>query len=83
MIDGMVCNRYCTVPQVSIEDWPSFPVRGAHIHQLGDKDLTAVFYEQADRMAAHKMNLFSAMTTDDITTVGLEKNAEFLLAMQK
>lgn len=76
------CTDYCSLPQVKILDYPELLMRGAHIHQLGTKYPSSVFYEQADRMAAHKMNFFSAMTTPDIP-INLDLQAEFQLAMQK
>eukprot|EP01048_Picozoa_sp_COSAG05_P024630 COSAG05_NODE_5881_length_1067_cov_1.430785_1_plen_300_part_10 len=42
-------------------DWPSFRVRGMHVHELNKlmTDVTMNFYLQADRMSYHKMNFFS------------------------
>lgn len=80
---GGSCVAYCQLPEMSVSDWPDLALRGAHIHQLGSKALSPVFFEQADKMAAHKMNMFSAMTTEDITSIHLDKSANFLLAMQK
>lgn len=79
---GCGTGAYCSIPTVRIRDWPELSIRGAHIHQLGDKEPSAVFYAQADRMAAHKMNFFSAMTTSNVP-IDLDREADFLLAMQK
>ena len=59
-------GSYSSIPALRIADWPGLPMRGAHIHQLGEKEPSAVFYAQANKMARHKMNFFSAMTTSDI-----------------
>eukprot|EP00039_Didymoeca_costata_P021443 m.344545 g.344545 ORF g.344545 m.344545 type:complete len:830 (+) comp24646_c0_seq1:87-2576(+) len=74
--------RGCSIPSMKIADWPDLAIRGAHIHKLGSAPFSPVFLEQANRMAMHKMNFFSAMVVNDIST-DLERFGYFQLAMQK
>ena len=57
-----------------------------HVHELNPKmaiggHLADNFHTQVDRMAAHKMNFFSAMTTADIP-FDIAKNGQWELEMQ-
>ena len=57
-----------------------------HVHELNPKmaiggKLTDNFHTQVDRMATHKMNFFSAMTTADIP-FDIGKNGQWELEMQ-
>jgi hypothetical protein len=69
---------------LTITDWPDMETRGVHVHGLGDKAPPLDnFYEQADKMAAHKMNLFSAFTVEGVTeNTSNARHGELLLTMQ-
>jgi hypothetical protein len=69
---------------LTITDWPDMETRGVHVHGLGDKAPPLDnFYEQADKMAAHKMNLFSASTLEVVTeNTSNVRHGKLLLAMQ-
>lgn len=69
---------------VTITDWPSFQIRGMHVHELNPEmtDPGMMFFRQVDRMASHKMNFFSAMTTAGIP-FNIPRYGEFELEMQQ
>ena len=68
---------------VTITDWPSFHIRGMHVHELNPEmtDPGMMFFQQVDRMASHKMNFFSAMTTAGIP-FNIPRYGEFELEMR-
>ena len=73
-----------TLESVTITDWPSFHIRGMHVHELNPEmtDPGMMFFRQVDRMASHKMNFFSAMTTAGIP-FDIPRYGEFELEMQQ
>ena len=69
-------------PRMTVTDWPNVPIRGYHVHGLGEKYPAANFYTQADRMAQHKMNFFSVFSVASVTE-DLPRNGQMLLDMQE